>query len=81
MKIDHIRVYPNTAGDGFDIVLRVRGGIKKHGSYPTLQAALDCAWALEGRKPGQPIYIYEKSFAESAADFFAPALASLGGAA
>lgn len=81
MKIDHIRIYRNGDGAGFDIILRVRGGIMKQGTYPTLQAALDHAWGLEGRKQGQPIYVYESDFAGMMADAIAPALAAMGGAA
>lgn len=79
MKIDHIRIYRNGDGQGFDVFLRVRGGIQKHGTYPTVQAALDAAWALEGRKQGQPVYIYESDFATMLADALAPALAKLAG--
>lgn len=79
MKIDHIRIYPATDGNGFDIILRIRGGIQKQGTYPTLQAATDQAWALEGRKPGQPIYLYETDFAGVLADALVTGLARLAG--
>ena len=78
MKIDHIRIYRSGDGEGFDIILRVRGWIMKEGTYPTLQAALDTAWALDGRKQGQPVYVYEGDFAGMLADAIAPALANLG---
>ena len=35
MKIGHIRIYPN-AESGFDVILRVRGGILKHGTFPDI---------------------------------------------
>lgn len=79
MKIDHIRIYPR--GEGFDLFLRVRGGIMKQGNFPTLQDALDHAWKLGGRKKGQPIYVYEADFSTSIAEAFAPAFGGIAGGA
>ncbi|WP_172332227.1 hypothetical protein [Mangrovicoccus sp. HB161399] len=76
--IGHIRIYPNPdPSKGFDVLLRVRGGIMKHGTYPTLEAAIATSWALEGRKPGDPLYIYEHDFPSSFAAAVAPAVAAV----
>ena len=72
MKISHISIYMGDPGLGFDIILRVRGGVMKHGSYPRLEAALIAALNIQGRKTGQPIYVYDGSFAELMADRLAP---------
>ena len=45
-----------------------------HGSYPTIEAAVNAAWALEGIQKGQPIYIYSGDFASHVADALAPAV-------
>ena len=52
----------------------MRGGIVMHGSYPTIEAAVNAAWALEGIQKGQPIYIYSGDFASHVADALAPAV-------
>lgn len=67
-KINHIRIYPGAEG-GFDILLRVRGGIVKHSNYPDIAAAITVAWALEGHKPDDPLYVYERDFSGLAADY------------
>ncbi|RHZ98850.1 hypothetical protein D1114_01835 [Cereibacter sphaeroides] len=72
MKIGHIRIYPNPE-KGFDVILRVRGGILKHGTFPDIEAALAASWALDGRKLGDPVYVYERDFAGSLANALAPA--------
>ncbi|MBO4169693.1 hypothetical protein [Cereibacter azotoformans] len=72
MKIGHIRIYPNPES-GFDVILRVRGGILKHGTFADIGAALAASWALDGRKPGDPVYVYERDFAGSLASALAPA--------
>lgn len=77
-KIGHIRIYPNPdPANGFDVILRVRGGIQKHGTYPTIDAALAASWALEGRKSGEPVYVYERDFPASLAAAVAPAFNSI----
>mgnify|MGYP006961552806 CR=1 FL=1 len=75
-KINHIRIYPGAEG-GFDILLRVRGGIVKHSNHPDIAAAITAAWALEGRKPGDSLYVYEPDFPSWAADYITDRLSRL----
>lgn len=81
-KIYDVRIYPG-AESGFDIILRIRGGIMKQGTFATLHDALAAARAVEGRKPNAPIYLYDRSFPEMMADALAPAIEAIrkGGAA
>lgn len=70
-KIYDVRIYPGV-DSGFDVILRLRGGIMKHGNFPSLEAALDAARAVEDKKAGQPVYVYDRSFP----DLFAAAFVS-----
>lgn len=76
MQVYDVRIYPGTES-GFDLILRVRGGIMKHGSYSTLQETLEAAKTVEGRKPNQPIYFYDKSFATGMAEALTPAIEAM----
>lgn len=58
-----VRIYPGPDA-GFDVLLRVRGGIKKHGSFPTLETALAAARAIEGKNTCAPVSVYDRSFPE-----------------
>ncbi|CAM3139368.1 hypothetical protein PANO111632_05030 [Paracoccus nototheniae] len=76
-KIYDVRIYAAVAS-GFDIIVRVRGGIMKEGSYPTIEAALKAAHSIEGKRPGQPVYVYGRTFPDLMAEAVAPALMALG---
>ncbi|MFC0201474.1 hypothetical protein [Paracoccus rhizosphaerae] len=75
-KIFDVRIYPGVTS-GFDIILRVRGGITKHGSHPTIEAALEAAQAIQGRPTAQPVYVYARSLPELMAEAFAPAVGGM----
>lgn len=76
-KVYDVRIYPGVAS-GFDIILRVRGGIMKEGSHATIEAALEAAQAIKGKPSGQPVYVYARSFPALMADAVAPALMAMG---
>lgn len=75
-KIYDVRIYPGVAS-GFDIIVRVRGGIMKDGSHPTIEAALDAAQAIEGKPAGQPVYVYSRSLPDLMSEAVAPAVIAL----
>ena len=75
-KVYDLRIYPGVSS-GFDIIARVRGGIMKLGNHPAMDVALEAARAVEGRKTGQPIYVYDRSFAALFAEGMAPAVEGL----
>ncbi|WP_265502220.1 hypothetical protein [Paracoccus beibuensis] len=72
-KIFDVRIYPGVT-PGFDIILRVRGGIMKHASHPTIEAALEAAQAIEDRPTAQPVYVYARSLPDLMAEAVAPAV-------
>lgn len=76
LQIFDVRIYPSPSR-GFDIILRVRGGIVKQGNWPTLESAFNAATKIEGRKPGAPVYVYDRSFSDLLADDMAPAVEGL----
>lgn len=71
-KVYDVRIYPGVLS-GFDVLVRVRGGLQPSGNHPTLEAALVAAQAIPGKPPAQPVYVYPRSFAQMMADSFAPA--------
>lgn len=75
-KVFDTRVYPGDEA-GFDVILRVHGGIMRSGNFPTLESAIEAARATPGRKDEQPVYVYSRSFAALFADAVAPAVEAL----
>ncbi len=75
-KVYDVRIYPSPAS-GFDIILRVRGGIMKLENYPTIDAALDAARAVDGKEARQPVYVYDRSFSDLMAEALAPAISPM----
>lgn len=76
-KIYDVRIYPGVAS-GFDIILRVRGGIMKEGSHATIEAALEAAQVIKRKPSGQPVYVYARSLPTLMAEAVAPTLTAMG---